>query len=627
MRTVALIAALGVLPTTVAAQQLARVDSVVAALMKVHEVPGLALAVVRGDSLLLLRGWGVSRVSDSARVDPSRTLFRTASVAKLFVATAVMQERDAGRVRMDEDVNRYLAWKVPDAWNAPLTLAHLLTHTAGFDERMIGYAAPAVDSIGDLGAHLASNLPNRGWPPGRVIGYSNYGVALAAHVVERTSGLPFDRYARQRIFEPLGMHHTWYMRVPDSLRADVAQGHRGCHPCEPAPVVFTRPYPVGFAYSTAADMARFMSAQLGGRTRVLSDSSLADMQRQHHTADSAVLGMSYGWFNQVHRGHRVLAHGGNVPGVNNLLLIVPQQRLGVYFVTNGGRTLFGTHLRDSLLAMLLPEASRQTATAPARLSEEYVRSLAGKYQMTRYAHRTIEKFPSLFATSVDVRARGTRLVLPYPDGALEFEAVDSLRFREVNGDRMIAFVRDERGAPRLLAAPVPVFGAELPATLERLAWHDGAYFMNEYVSWLLLGPAIVLALFGIATLVAWWRRRRATALPIAANAGRRPAVAIVAAIAFVGLWIWFGFGFVARSARMFGSASGLTYGLTPNWQALAMIPFVMAAIAALITALVVLSWRRRWWDAGRRTLMTLFVVGAIATIAFLVRWNYLPATF
>lgn len=622
MRAVAL--ALVVAAPTLHAQ-LARIDSVVPALMKKYDVPGLALVVVRGDSVLLLRGYGVARVTDSARVDPARTIFRTASVAKLFVATAVMQQIEAGKLQPNADVNTYLGFRVPPTWPQPITLEHLLTHTAGFDERVIGYGAPSVDAIGDLGQHLAANLPNRGWPPGRVIGYSNYGMSLAAHTVERVSGMPFDRYARERIFSPLGMTRTFYLRVPDSLTPNLAAGHRCTDRCVPAPVVYSRPYPVGLAFTTAADMARFLSAQLSG-ARLMSEAARAEMQRQHFTADSGVAGMSYAWFNQVNRGRRVLAHGGNVPGINNLAAIVPSENLGFYFVTNGGRTVLGTVLRDTLLALLLPARSTP-APRTATLSETYVKSLAGNYQMTRYAHRTIEAFPSLFASSVVLRANGSRLVLPYPDGALEFAPVDSLHFREIDGDREIAFLRDGSGRVTMLAAPVPVFGAELPATLERRSWHEGAYFMNEYVSWLLLGPLISLALMGIVSLgVWWWRTRRSS--PPAARHGVWPAVSIVGAVAFNALWLWFGFGFIANSVRALGGGGGgLIYGVSARDRAFAAVPFVMAALAAILIGLAVLSWRDRWWDVVRRSLMTFTAVGAVATIAFLIHWNYLPAVF
>ena len=611
-------------PVTFASAQVSRLDSVVPALMKRFDVPGAALAVVRGDSVVFLRGFGVARVSDSARVDAELTLFRLASVSKLFVGTAVMQQVDAGRVRMNEDVNRYLSWRIPATWPAPVTLEHLLTHTAGFDERLIGYAAPSVDSVGDLGAHLASNLPYRGWAPGAVIGYSNYGVSLAAHVVERVSGMSFDRYARERIFAPLGMTRTFYIRVPDSLQSDVAAGHFCGDPCRPAPVVYSRPYPVGLSYSTASDMARFIRAQING-SRIVSDSARLDMQRQHYTADSTLPGMSYVWFNQTHGGYRALAHGGNVPGFNNLLLIVPAEKLGFYFVTNGGRTAFGAALRDSLLALLLSPRAIMRAK-PAVVDEAWLRSLTGNYQMTRYAHHTLEAFPSLFASATTIDARGTRLVLPYPNGEVEFEPIDSLHFHEVGGDRAIAFRRDAAGRITLLAAPIPVFGAELPATLEPRRWYEGAHFMNEYVSWLLLGPLITLSAWGVVSLgVWWWRRRRGSSA--SATYGRLPAITAWTALAFIALWLWFGFGFIARSTRMFGNGTGLVLGVSGGMRAMVVIPFVMTALAVLLVVLSGVSWRRGWWDVGRRGLMTMYVVGAVATIAFLVRWNYLPAVF
>ena len=609
---------------TTGGAQLARLDSIVPALMRHYDVPGAALAIVRGDSILLLRGFGVARVRDSARVDPERTLFRLASVSKLFVATAVMQQVDAGAVRMTEDVNRYLSWRIPSTWQAPVTLDRLLTHTAGFDERLIGYGASSIDSVGDLGAHLASNLPRRGWPPGAVIGYSNYGVALAAHVVERTSGMTFDRYARDRIFAPLGMTRTFYIHVPDSLRADVATGHFCGATCSEAPMIASRPYPVGLAYSTAADMARFIRAQLRG-SRILSDAARAEMQRQHYSADSGVAGMSYVWFNQQHNGHRALAHGGNVPGFNNLLLIVPDENVGFYFVANGGRSAFGEALRDTLVDLLVPrrEVARST---PAAVPESWVRTLAGNYQITRFVHRTVEAFPSLFATSTTVSEKGARLVLPYPNGAVEFEPVDSLHFREVDGDRTIAFRRDDAGRVGLLAAPIPFFGAELPATLERRRWFEGAHFMNEYVSWLLLGPMIALGAWGAISLgVWWWRRRRASGAR--GRSGRWPSITAWAAFAFIALWLWFGFGFIARSTRMFGNGTGLVLGVSAGMRAMAAIPIVMAVLAVALAVLSIISWRRRWWDIARRGLMTMYVVGALATIAFLIRWNYLPAVF
>ena len=602
------------------AQSLGRLDSIVAALMKRHDVPGVALAIVRGDSVLALKGFGFARVRDSAVVDPTRTLFRLASVSKLFVATAAVQEIERGAIDPQTDVNRYLEFRVAETWPEPVTVERLLTHTAGFDERVIGYAAPALDSIGPLGAHLAANLPYRGWRPGEVIGYSNYGFALAAHVVERTSGLSFDRYARDRIFLPLGMTRTFYLRVPDSLRHDMAEGHFcDATRCSSAPDVFSRPYPVGLAYSTAADMARFLVAQLRD------SAGTGRMQRQHFTADSMLPGMSFAFFNQRHRGHRVLAHGGNVPGVNNLLFLVPDARVGVYFVANGGRSAFGAALRDTILAMLVPALNEPRQPAVA-FDDHYLRSLAGPYQITRYAHHTIESFPTFFATSTTIEQRRGRLILPYPNGAVEFEPIDSLHFREVGGERLIAFRRDAGGRVTLLIAPIPFFGAEIPGVLERRPWHDGAHFMNEYVSWLVLGPLIILV--GVWPLVAgiqWWRRRHRRLQSV--RPGRAELLALGAAAALNVIWIAFGFGFIARTVRMLERATGIVYGVTPAFRAAAVVPWMLAVLAAMMIASAVRAWVRRSWDWPRRSLYSLLAIGAVMVVAFLVRWNYLPMTF
>jgi CubicO group peptidase (beta-lactamase class C family) len=615
------------------AQDLSALDRVIPRMMRQHGVPGVALSIVRHDSIVALKGYGYARLrkGDSARVVAERTVFRVASIAKLFVATAVMQQVERGTLELDADVNRYLAWRVPTEWPEPITLHALLTHTAGFDERMIGYAAPSPDSVVDLGAHLRENLPHRGWPPGAVIGYSNYGFALAAHVVERAMGMPFHDYARAWIFGPLGMRHTSYIRVPDSLAANVADGHLcASGRCRASPVVYSRPYPAGLAYSTASDMARFMIAHLGGGLaageRVLERPSIETLQRQHFTADSATAGISYAFFNQRHLGHRALAHAGNVTGFNNLLVLLPDARVGLYVVTNGGRTAFGAAIRDTLLRLLVTRAPALPPRAPAiALNEAYLRSLAGNYQITRYAHRTIEKFPSLFVSSVAVRVERGRLVWPFGGNSLECEPLDSLRFREKGGDRTIAFRRAASGRVTHLAAPIPIFGAEMPAVLERRSPYDSAYFMNELVSWLAMLPLIIMALlWPLAWGVAAWGRKKAGLTP---RRSRWTAPLLAAAVAFTALWLWFGFGFIARSVRMFESGTGIVYGVSPQMRAFALVPWLLAALAAAVLAGAVVSWRRGWWDWPRRMLLSAFAVCALCVVTFLARWNYLPPTF
>jgi hypothetical protein len=218
-------------------------------------------------------------------------------------------------------------------------------------------------------------------------------------------------------------------------------------------------------------------------------------------------------------------------------------------------------------------------------------------------------------------------VRPYPNAAVEFEPIDSLHFREVGGERVIAFRRDDAGHVTRLAAPIPFFGAEIPGVLERQPWYEGAHFMNEYISWLLLGPLLILvAVWPLALAGAWWlRRRRDRASTDGARAERRTALAV--ALAFNGLWTAFGFLVIAKSARMFERASGIVFGVTTSFRAAAVVPWLLAGLAAFMVVAAIRAWSHKLWDPARRTLYGLTTIGALLVIAFLVRWNYLPMRF
>ena len=616
------------------AQGLASLDTVVPALMKRYDVPGAAVAVVRGNRVVALKGFGVARTRDNARVDSVRTLFRLGSIGNLFIATAVMQQLYPFYAELDEDVNSFVEFEIPKTWPEPVTLERLLTHTAGFDERVIGSTAPSLDSVGPLAQYLRANVPNRGWRPGEVIGYSSYGFALAAHVVERMSGIPFDRYARERIFTPLGMTRTFYLRVPNPFALAIADGHvcDGAS-CVPAREVFPRAWPVGLVYSSAGDMAQFLIAQLNrgasANGRALDSGSVTLMQEQHFAADSMLPGMSYGFFNQRHRGHRVLSQSGRVTGTNNLVVLVPDQKVGFYLVANGGRAAFGPALRDTLLAMLIP-ADSVAPTAPATtiaLSDEYLQSLSGPYQATRYPHRTIERFPLLFLTSVEVGVDEQHLTLSMGDTSVAFAPIDSTHFREVGGERLLGFRRDSTGHVTHLIAPTSMFGSELTRTMERRAWHDGPRFMERYVSALLIVPLVlVFVAWPIAAFLA--RRRRRAMYPDAPHKRRlRAQTALGLAILFTIFWAFFGFDFIVASRQMIEQGNGLVYGLPEEFRTLTFMPWVLAVIAFLMMLAAIASWPARWWDGLRRTLYGLMAVCAVLTIVFLFRWNYLPPVF
>ena len=140
-------------------------------------------------------------------------------------------------------------------------MAHLLTHTGGFDERVIGAFARTPDDLQPLGAYLAEHMPPRVMPPGEVTSYSNHGLALAGYIVEVVSGMPFEQYVATHILQPLDMPHSSFAQpLPPALAADLALPYP--QNLEAGSMFYAPIAPAGMLSTTAQDMAHFLIAHL-----------------------------------------------------------------------------------------------------------------------------------------------------------------------------------------------------------------------------------------------------------------------------------------------------------------------------------------------------------------------------
>ena len=173
-----------------------------------------------------------------------------------------MQLVEQGGLDLDRDVNDYLpGLRIPATYPRPITLAHLMTHTAGFEERAFGFYARSAADLVPLQMFLADHLPARVYPPGEVSAYSNYGAALAGYIVARASGMPFERYIETRILDPLGMSRSSFRQpLPPALAPDLAIGYRGKR--DLAGYGWYQARPSAALRTTATDMAQFMRAHL-----------------------------------------------------------------------------------------------------------------------------------------------------------------------------------------------------------------------------------------------------------------------------------------------------------------------------------------------------------------------------
>ena len=326
-------------PVTIDREELeAFADRFFPAQMKKLKIPGVSFALVQDGSVVLAKGYGEANLEAVRPISPDTTVMRIGSISKLFVATAVMQLVEEGKVELDADINQYLAaFQLEDGFPGPVTLAQLLTHTAGYEDPPYeSYTDPAM--VQPLGAYLAKSMPPRTDPPGTVQQYSNHGYALAAYVVEEVSGQPFDQYVSEQILKPLGMSSSGYLLAPP-MPHEMATGYF----CEnqtqvPQPTDYDSDYPGGSLVSTADDMARFMLAHLQdgcySGACILQPATLADMHRQQAQTPNEGQAVTYGFVEGQQERQRLLGHSGAIRGFGASLNLLPEHNLGYFFSFN-----------------------------------------------------------------------------------------------------------------------------------------------------------------------------------------------------------------------------------------------------------------------------------------------------
>ncbi|MET0190040.1 MAG: serine hydrolase domain-containing protein, partial [Pseudonocardia sediminis] len=487
-------------------------------------------------------------------VDPDRTLFRVGSVSKVFTATAVLQLVEQGRIDLDADVGRYLDFPLPRSFDAPITMRNLLTHTAGFEERIKGLIAYGESPV-NLRDDVAVDPPEQVFAPGTVPAYSNYGYALAGYIAERVSGTPFETLVQRDVLARAGMtSSTFAQPLPPELRDRLSRGYdTASNPAGPFETV--GPAPAGALSATATDMARFLQTELGGAGRppLLTPETLALMRTP--ALDASTLGtladgprMALGLFDESRNGHRIVGHGGDTGYFHAHLQMYPDDRTGVFVALNStGRGPTDTlELRESLLDgfadRYFPAASApQAATSPT--AAEHAAMAQGSYEASRSLHSTFLSAMGVTGqTTVIARPDGTVLVAPGPGTAYPavYREVRPWVWQEVGGQRILTMRADgdrvtaigyQSAFTLLRAEPGRAAGVALPVLLSSaavllvalLAWPVGALNRRRHR---LPAPASLGRLGDLARLLT----RVATAAAVLALAGWTTAIATIAGL-------------------------------------------------------------------------------------------------
>ncbi|HEY9235319.1 MAG TPA: serine hydrolase domain-containing protein, partial [Phenylobacterium sp.] len=445
------------------------VDGAVRSAMSHDHIAGVTVSVVQNGQVVLKKGYGFASLSPARKVDPDRTLFRIGSISKTFTWIALMNEVEAGRIRLDAPVNLYLPERVQvrdQGFRTPVRVINLMDHSPGFEDRALGHLFERnFDRVRPLAEYLRQERPSRVRAPGSSPAYSNYGAALAGEAVSYVSGKPFERLIEETIFLPVGMNSTSFREphppkaglpgpIPERLAANISDGYRWTPSgFEQRPFEFiSQVAPAGSASSTAADMARYMQLLLAGGTldgKVVYGPRAAQAFRTPiRRTPPGINGWRHGFIEYPLAGGRTgFGHAGGTLSFLSNMVVAPDLGLGVFVSTN---TETGGPLANTLAGSIVQQFYAPPQTFPregSRQLADRAGDFAGHYVGTRRAYGGLEGMVGLMigGASVSVTDDG-RLVVSagretrafVPDGDLS-----NGRFISVSGPERLAFAMQD----------------------------------------------------------------------------------------------------------------------------------------------------------------------------------------
>jgi CubicO group peptidase (beta-lactamase class C family) len=422
-------------------------DAYVTTAMSTWKVPGVAIAIVRNDSLIYAKGYGVRELGKRDPVT-ERTLFAIGSASKAFTAAGIAMLVDDGKVRWDDPAAKHLPnLQLYDPYaTRELTLRDLLSHRSGLARGDLLWYGSELDRD-EILRRVRFLQPS--WSFRSQFGYQNLMYLAAGQVTARVANTTWDDFIGRRIFQPLGMTNSNTTIRALAGQSDVASPHQ-----EIDDTVRVIPWrnidniaPAGSINSNVVDMAQWIRLQLGkgkyGGRQLISSAQLEEMHTPHTIIrqDAAFRmlfpGVNFfeyglGWFLQDYRGKKVVQHGGNIDGMSALVTMIPEDSFGMVILTN----MNGSALPSVLMYRTF---DLHLKAPPKDWSADRRKAFEGIVQQGREAQKRLEA----------QRVSGTKPSLPLAQYAGTY--ADSM-YGDVR-------VRDEGG--KLVMTRSPAFVADL----------------------------------------------------------------------------------------------------------------------------------------------------------------------
>ncbi len=334
-----------------------KLDKFLAETMTAHQIPGLAVAITKGREIVYLRAFGTRSLETREPLSPD-SLFHMASVSKPFVATAIVQLVEEGRIDLDAPVTRYLPYfQLADERYEKITIRQMLNHTSGMpDVEDYEWDKPQLDDgaaerfVRSLTGETMIGSPGETWR------YSNMAFDTLGDVIAKVSGQSFEEYEKSHILDPLGMKESTFF-YPDSRVELRTTGHVwDLDPKVSAVYPYNRRHaPSSTLNSSVLEMTRWARANLNrgelDSARILEDESYELLLQPSSQVDENVsVGLS--WFLSEYAGTPVVFHSGGDTGYTSYIALLPFEDVAVILASNYDRTPM-SGIRNGILDVVL----------------------------------------------------------------------------------------------------------------------------------------------------------------------------------------------------------------------------------------------------------------------------------
>ncbi|MBK5112969.1 MAG: serine hydrolase [Candidatus Heimdallarchaeota archaeon] len=592
-----------------------------------HNIVGMTISFVKDDELLLAKGYGNRALVPVVKpVIANQTLFRIGSISKTFTTVAVLQLVENGILNLDTNINNYLtAFKIPDTYSNPITLRHILTHSAGFEEKAYPSIFSSAFGIPSLEEFVIEILPDRVHPPGVITSYSNYGFTLAGYIVQEMSEKPFEQYIEDEIFIPIGLNSSTFREpLPADLSLNMSSGYNEAG--QIGYFEYLSVPPAGSCSSTATNMAKFMIALLDNGyyngTQILLNETVQMMQEEHFTTHPNLPGANLGLYEMDTHNEHIMGHGGDTIFFHSLMALFPDDKLG-FFISYNSRG--GSRARDDFFNDFMNRYYPYiNEINPMDGYDKGLRQFTGLYCTTRrlYSDKTIQPPIGLPYEIIEHDYLTDAISIATNNGYLEifglqFVQIEPDYFVETTGqyDYRIAFIRNENGRITNFYSTIfiPLY------SFERLhPIYTTPEGLNFFLFSVMVISLIVSIVWGILALIRIKKGEDKNAILPTISKWLNFGVIIFSIVPFIFV--------ITKNYSTILLAQDAFDGL----NSLIILPIIALILIAGMTIFSILSWlgignihKKPYWKLWERILYSVLTILSFSIVAYFMYWNIL----